>query len=102
MAIIKNSYMGPLFVGSVEIPAGKTADVPEWGEIKGKGIYPTWIEAGVIEVEGPVDPEKPVETKPDEKDQLIADLEALGIKADRRKSVETLQAELEAATNPAE
>ncbi len=97
MARIVNNYRSPLIVGSVEIAPGSTGDVEDWSEIKGEGLYPRWLEAGVIAEQGASEPEP----EPDvARDQLIADMEEFGLSVDKRKSTDTLKAELEAATAP--
>ena len=98
MAKITNNYVGPLVIGNVEIDPGKTAEVENWSALKDAGLYPAWLAAGVISTGD--DGESAggeVEGDQNDRDQIIADLEEMGIKADKRKSTEALAEILNAA-----
>ncbi|PHP66543.1 hypothetical protein CSC94_12705 [Zhengella mangrovi] len=111
MANITNHYESPLSIGGVEIRPGATARVESWGKIKDAGVYPAWLRAGVISVEdadAPAaasveddfpapEPEADEPEDNDDRDQIIADLEELGFKVDKRRSTFALKAELDAA-----
>lgn len=52
MANVTNHHNGPLAVGGVTIPAGRTAAVDRWDAEKGKATIKTWLKLKVISVDG--------------------------------------------------
>lgn len=107
--------------GSV-IPAKGSADVDNWEDIKLHGVVSRWVEAGLLSAGKSSKKDEPevvenvkiteevaelsqaeVEdaldqlSEDEEKESLIAQLAELGVKADKRSSVEKLQEKLEEA-----
>lgn len=108
--------------GGVVIEAGKAQDVPGWDKLSKHKVVAKWLEAGVLSTgkSSKKDDPEVVEnvqvteevTEPsqaevedaldqlsedEEKESLIAQLAELGVKADKRSSVEKLQEKLEEA-----
>lgn len=81
---------------------GQATAVRGWDGMKKNAVVAAWLRKGILVESEPA----PVATSSaDEKEELIARLAALGVKADKRKTVEKLQAmvvEAEAAANDGE
>lgn len=113
MTNVTSHHDAPLGLpGGPVIPAGKTVFVDKWSFIKDHHVVQAWLKAGVISAEDaedePVEPgtddaseNPPVNPAADaenvQKDELIRKLAELGIKRNRRYSVENLQEQLDAA-----
>lgn len=50
MTKVTNNYRGPLSVGGTEIPAGKSAEIENWDEVKKNSVVTQWLDADVITV----------------------------------------------------
>ncbi len=108
--------------GGVVIESGKAQDVPGWDKLSKHKVVAKWLEAGVLSAGKSSKKDEPevVEsvqvteevTEPsqaevedaldqlsedEEKESLIAQLAELGVKADKRSSVEKLQEKLDEA-----
>lgn len=93
--------------GGVVIEAGKSQDVPGWDKLSKHKVVAKWLEAGVLSAGKSSKKDEPevvenvqVTEEVDEdvvKEELIAQLAELGVKADKRSSVEKLQEKLEEA-----
>lgn len=108
--------------GGVVIEAGKSQDVPGWDKLSKHKVVAKWLESGILSAGKSSKKDEPevVEnvqvteevTEPsqaevedaldqlsedEEKESLIAQLAELGVKADKRSSVEKLQEKLEEA-----
>jgi len=99
--------------GGVVIEAGKSQDVPGWDKLSKHKVVAKWLEYGILSAgksskkdEGKELPDREVvanvqfneEVDEDaEKEELIAQLAELGVKADKRSSVEKLQEKLDEA-----
>ncbi len=110
---VTNHYTGPLGVGGVVIEPNASAEVPNWEKVSKNGVVAKWLESGVLSVgksskkdEGKELPDREVvanvqfteEVDEDAvKEELIAQLAELGVKADKRSSVEKLQEKLDEA-----
>lgn len=115
---VTNHYTGPLGVGGVVIEPNASAEVPNWEKVSMNGVVAKWLESGVLSVGKSSKKEEPevvedvqlTEHEPEEtaeevneqgedeqKEFLIAQLAELGVKADKRSSVEKLQEKLEEA-----
>ncbi len=105
---VTNNYTGPLGVGGVVIEPNESAEVPNWEKVSKNGVVAKWLESGVLSVGKHSKKDEPevvenvqiTEQQPDEdaqKEELIAQLAELGVKADKRSSVEKLQEKLEEA-----
>lgn len=86
MASITNTHHTPLALadGTV-LPPGVATNVATWDEIKGNGVHKAWEKAGILKVDA-----KPVPVA-DEKEQLRARLDELGVDYDKRAGVERLR-----------
>ncbi len=105
---VTNHYTGPLGVGGVVIEPNASAEVPNWEKVSKNGVVAKWLESGVLSVGKSSKKDEPevvenvqiTEQQPDEdaqKEVLIAQLAELGVKADKRSSVEKLQEKLDEA-----
>ncbi|CAL1778338.1 hypothetical protein BRC2024_HCTLARHO_CDS_0081 [Acinetobacter phage vB_AbaS_Silvergun] len=115
---VTNNYTGPLGVGGVVIEPNASAEVPNWEKVSKNGVVAKWLESGVLSVGKSSKKDEPevvedvqlTEQEPEEaaeevnepsedeqKETLIAQLAELGVKADKRSSVEKLQEKLEEA-----
>lgn len=104
---VTNHYTGPLGVGGVVIAPNTSAEVPNWDKVSKNGVVSKWLEYGVLSVGKSSKKDEPevaenvqVTEEVDEdavKESLIAQLAELGVKADKRSSVEKLQEKLEEA-----
>ena len=98
MTYVTNCHKSPLAIsgGAVVLQPGKPTRVPNWSEHSGHRTVKLWIKAGLLHVDEPAAPEPlaPVAVPIDEKGELIARLATLGVKKNRRSSVESLRAEL--------
>ncbi len=105
---VTNHYTGPLGVGGVVIAPNTSAEVPNWDKVSKNGVVAKWLESGVLSVGKHSKKDEPevvenvqiTEQQPDEdaqKEELIAQLAELGVKADKRSSVEKLQEKLDEA-----
>lgn len=93
--------------GGVVIEAGKSQDVPGWDKMSKHKVVAKWLESGILsagksskkdepEVAENVQVTEEVD-EDSEKESLIAQLAELGVKADKRSSVEKLQEKLDEA-----
>ncbi len=115
---VTNHYTGPLGVGGVVIAPNASAEVPNWEKVSKNGVVANWLESGVLSVGKSSKKDEPevvedvqlTEQEPEEaaeegnelsedehKESLISQLAELGIKADKRSSVEKLQEKLDEA-----
>lgn len=76
----------------VGIAIGATVDYPEWNKIKDMPNISWYVDNGHLTVEGVAEVDQDAG-----KDDLIAQLKEMGIKADKRSSVESLQEKLDEA-----
>lgn len=93
--------------GGVVIEAGKAQDVPGWDKLSKHKVVAKWLESGILSAGKSSKKDEPevvenvqVTEEVDEdavKESLIAQLAELGVKADKRSSVEKLQEKLEEA-----
>ncbi len=115
MTNVTNNYNRNLGLpNGVVIAAGESADVAGWDKLSKHKVVAKWLESGVLSAgksskkdEGVELPEREVvanvqftEQEQDEdaqKEDLISQLAELGVKADKRSSVEKLQEKLEEA-----
>lgn len=116
MTNVTNNYNRNLGLpNGVVIAAGESAHVAGWDKLSKHKVVAKWLEAGVLSVgksskkdEGVELPEHEVvedvqftekveSPSEDEQDVLIAQLKELGVKADKRSSVEKLQEKLDEA-----
>lgn len=74
--------------GSV-IASGETKFIDSWESMRNHAVVSAWVEAGVLSSSASKDA--------DDKESIIAQLAELGIKADKRASVEKLQEKLDEA-----
>lgn len=116
MAKVTNNYTSSLRLGDTEVPAKGSAEVPNWASLRNNGVISRWLESGILSIsDGDAEPEvveqveiteeQPVveaeeeveeqeveEVDEDaEKERLIADLAELGVKADKRSSLDKLR-----------
>lgn len=105
---VTNHYTGPLGVGGVVIYPNTSAEVPNWEKVSKNSVVAKWLESGVLSVGKSSKKDEPevaanvqiTEQQQDEdaqKEELIAQLSELGVKADKRSSVEKLQEKLDEA-----
>ena len=127
MTKVTNNYNRDLGLpGGFVIGAGKAEDVPGWDKLSKHKVVAKWLESGVLSAGKSSKKDEP-ETEPEvvenvkfteqvtepsqaevedaldqlsedeEKESLIAQLAELGVKADKRSSVEKLQEKLDEA-----
>lgn len=114
MTNVTNNYNRNLGLpNGVVIAAGESADVAGWDKLSKHKVVAKWLEAGVLSAGKSSKKDEP-ESEPeviedvqltekvespseDEQDVLIAQLKELGVKADKRSSVEKLQEKLDEA-----
>lgn len=105
---VTNNYTGPIGVGGVLIEPNASVEVPNWESVSKNGVVAKWLESGVLSVGNSSKKDEPevvenvqiTEKQPDEdvrKEELIGQLAELGVKADKRSSVEKLQEKLDEA-----
>lgn len=109
MTNVTNNYNRNLGLpGGFVIGAGKTEEVPGWDKLSKHKVVANWLESGVLSVGKSSKKDEPevvenvhiTEQQPGEdaqKEELIAQLSELGVKADKRSSVEKLQEKLDEA-----
>lgn len=123
MTNVKNNHDRSLGLpGGIVIETGKAQDVPGWDKLSKHKVVAKWLESGILsagksskkdepevvedieftEEQPGVEAEEQVEEQRDgdedaEKERLIAELAELGVKADKRSSVEKLQEKLDEA-----
>lgn len=109
MTNVTNNYNRNLGLpNGVVIAAGESADVAGWDKLSKHKVVAKWLEAGVLSAGKSSKKDEPevvenvqiTEQQPDEdaqKEELIAKLAELGVKADKRSSVEKLQEKLDEA-----
>ena len=119
MTNVTNNYNRNLGLpNGVEIAAGESADVAGWDKLSKHKVVAKWLESGVLSTgksskkDAPevVENVKITEQEPeqaakeanepsedDQKESLISQLAELGVKADKRSSVEKLQEKLDEA-----
>lgn len=96
--------------GGIVIEAGKAHEVPGWDKLSKHKVVAKWLESGILSAGKYSKKEEPevvediefTEEQRDgdedaEKERLIAELAELGVKADKRSSVEKLQEKLDEA-----
>lgn len=52
MANVTNNFTGPLNIGGVTIPAGRTAKAEKWSKQSATATEKTWLELGIISADG--------------------------------------------------
>jgi len=109
MTNVTNNYNRSLGLPSgFVIGAGKTEEVPGWDNLSKHKVVAKWLESGVLSTSKSSKKDEPevvenvqiTEQEQDEdaqKEDLIAQLAELGVKADKRSSVEKLQEKLDEA-----
>lgn len=108
MTNVTNNYNRNLGLpNGVVIAAGESADVAGWDKLSKHKVVAKWLEAGVLSAGKSSKKDEPevvenvqVTEEVDEdavKEELIAQLAELGVKADKRSSVEKLQEKLDEA-----
>lgn len=86
MASITNTHHTALTVADgVTLPPGIATNVRDWDKIKDNAVVKAWQKAGILKVD-----DKPVPAA-DEKEQLRARLDELGVGYDKRAGVEKLR-----------
>lgn len=91
---------GPLNVGGVVIQPNATAIVPNWEQVQRSAAIKAWLRVGIIEVVEDDDNEDATDSG-DERAELIAQLDALGIKKPAKTSLDKLRKALAEAQNAA-
>lgn len=109
MTNVTNNYNRNLGLpNGVVIAAGESADVAGWDKLSKHKVVAKWLESGVLSAGKSSKKDEPevvedvqlTEQDPDEdaqKEDLISQLAELGVKADKRSSVEKLQEKLDEA-----
>ncbi|UYL22516.1 hypothetical protein CUB19_gp7 [Stenotrophomonas phage CUB19] len=109
MTNVTNNYNRNLGLpNGVVIASGESADVAGWDKLSKHKVVAKWLESGVLSTGKSSKKDEPevvanvqiTEQQPDEdaqKEELIAQLAELGVKADKRSSVEKLQEKLDEA-----
>lgn len=102
--VTNNTPRTPLGLpGGLVIEPGKTVPVPNWTAIKDNHVVKAWVKSKLLTVSG--EEAAPVQAAQqavgDEKETILAKLEALGIKKDKRTSLEKLKAALAEAEKQA-
>lgn len=109
MTNVTNNYNRNLGLpNGVEIAAGESADVAGWDKLSKHKVVAKWLESGVLSTGKSSKKDEPevvenvqiTEQENDEdaqKEALISQLADLGVKADKRSSVEKLQEKLDEA-----
>lgn len=93
MATITNTHKGPLGLpGGILLPPNIPTDVRDWDKLSQNAVIKAWVKSGTLVVSDGASPA--LEGLPTDRDELFAELEALGIKAGKNAKVETLQAKL--------
>ena len=117
MTNVTNNYNRNLGLpNGVEIAAGESADVAGWDKLSKHKVVAKWLESGVLSTgksskkdapevvenvqiteQEPEQAAKEVNepSEDDQKEELISQLADLGVKADKRSSVEKLQEKLD-------
>lgn len=87
---IKNTHKSAVVLPNGQpLPSNVATPVRDWEKVKENKVVAAWLRAGIlVECGGEVQRIAP------DKDALIAELAALGVKADKRKTVEKLEAML--------
>lgn len=109
MTNVTNNYNRNLGLpNGVVIAAGESADVAGWDKLSKHKVVAKWLESGVLSAGKSSKKDEPevvenvqfTEQEQDEdaqKEDLISQLADLGVKADKRSSVEKLQEKLDEA-----
>lgn len=108
MTNVTNNYNRNLGLpNGVVIASGESADVAGWDKLSKHKVVAKWLESGILSDGKSSKKDEPevvenvqVTEEVDEdavKEELIAQLAELGVKADKRSSVEKLQEKLEEA-----
>lgn len=109
MTNVTNNYNRNLGLpNGVVIAAGESADVAGWDKLSKHKVVAKWLESGVLSAGKSSNKDEPevvekvqiTEQEQDEdaqKEDLISQLAELGVKADKRSSVEKLQEKLDEA-----
>lgn len=108
MTNVTNNYNRNLGLpNGVVIASGESADVTGWDRLSKHKVVAKWLESGILSAGKSSKKDEPevvesvqVTEEVDEdavKEELIAQLAELGVKADKRSSVEKLQEKLEEA-----
>jgi hypothetical protein len=99
--VTNNTPRTPLGLpGGIVVAPGESKNIPGWAAIKDNAIVKAWVKAKVLTVEGFTDAPTPaVQTQvvADEKDEILRQLAELGIRKDKRTSLEKLKAALDEA-----
>ena len=108
MTNVTNNYNRNLGLpNGVVIASGESADVAGWDKLSKHKVVAKWLESGILSAGKSSKKDEPevvenvqVTEEVDEdavKEELIAQLAELGVKADKRSSVEKLQEKLDEA-----
>lgn len=108
MTNVTNNYNRSLGLpNGVVIASGESADVAGWDKLSKHKVVAKWLESGILSAGKSSKKDEPevvenvqVTEEVDEdaeKESLIAQLAELGVKADKRSSVEKLQEKLDEA-----
>jgi hypothetical protein len=98
--------VGALNVGGVIVQPGATANIPNWERAQRSNAVRSWLNIGIlslVESKASKDDDDGDDSEAAEKAELIAKLDALGIKKTARTSLDNLKtalAEAEAAEKP--
>ncbi|MCT8281757.1 hypothetical protein [Xanthomonas translucens] len=82
--------------GTVLAP-GESAIIPNWAQLKTNSVVQAWLAAGVLSKEGT---EEDGENDEQGKEDLVAKLDAAGVKYDKRWGLEKLQSALAEEQKP--
>lgn len=95
---ITNNHKSDLGLPNGQVLRSKEpTEVRDWAQMQQSAVVMAWVKAGILSVSGTsqvIPPEQAAATVSADKDVLIARLAELDVKADKRKSVEKLQAML--------
>lgn len=108
MTNVTNNYNRSLGLpNGIVIASGESADVAGWDKLSKHKVVAKWLESGILSAGKSSKKDEPevvenvqVTEEVDEdavKEELIAQLAELGVKADKRSSVEKLQEKLDEA-----
>ena len=108
MAEVTNNHITALGMpDGTSIASRETKSYENWAVNAANGVVAHWVATGVLSVDGYDEVVEPTQeevedaldelSEEDEKEALIAQLAELGVKADKRSSVETLQQKLDEA-----
>ena len=72
--------------------SGQPTDVRGWDQVKDNAVIAAWVKSGILTVNGSAAVDSALNIASTDKDALVARLAELGVKTDKRKTVDTLQA----------